>query len=123
MAMRISHVILRVRDMDRSLRFYRDEVGFSVLSESPEFSFLDAGPIRLALNQPAEPPPSDESLTEIVIEVDDVRGMYDEMAGRGVDFRIEPREVMRHDGKALHAADFRDPDGHILSITSWVEAD
>jgi catechol 2,3-dioxygenase-like lactoylglutathione lyase family enzyme len=119
---RISYVILRVNDMTRSLMFYRDEVGFSVVSESPEFSFLDGGSIQLALNQRAEPSPRDESLTEIVIEVDDVAAMYGAMNGRGVDFRIEPREVMRHNGGALHAADFLDPDGHVLSITGWVDA-
>lgn len=107
--------------MSHSLRFYRDEVGLPVISESPEFSFLDGGAIRLALNQRAERVPRDESLTEIVIEVDDVSAMHAEMTGRGVDFRVQPREVMRHDGRALHAADFVDPDGHVLSITGWVE--
>ncbi len=37
-----------------------------------------------------------------------------------VEFRVEPREVMRQGDRALHAADFRDPDGHVLSITGWV---
>jgi len=119
---RISYVILRVADMDRSLAFYRDEVGLTVLSASPEFSFLDGESIQLALNQPAEALPRDESLTEVVLEVDDIGITCEQMAARGVNFRIEPREVMRQDGRSLHAADFRDPDGHVLSITGWVEA-
>ena len=121
--MRVSYIILRVADMERSLGFYRDTVGFGVLAESGEFSFLDAGSIQLALNVPAEPVDTDRSLTEIVLEVDDIHAAHAEMANRGVDFRVEPREVMRQDDRALHAADFRDPDGHVLSITGWIDAE
>jgi catechol 2,3-dioxygenase-like lactoylglutathione lyase family enzyme len=121
--MRVSHIILRVADMEQSLGFYRDTVGLAVLAESPEFSFLDAGSIQLALNVPAEPVDHDRSLTEIVLEVDDIHATYAEMANRGVEFRVEPREVMRQDNRALYAADFRDPDEHVLSITGWIDAD
>jgi hypothetical protein len=44
------------------------------------------------------------------------------MVERGVVFRIAPREVMREGERALHAADFRDPDEHVLSITGWVDS-
>ena len=121
-AMRVSYIILRVADMERSLGFYRDAVGLAVLSKSPAFSFLDAGSIQLALNVPAEPVEADGSLTEIVLEVDDVHAAYDTMAERGVEFRVPPREVLREGDRALHAADFRDPDGHVLSITGWIDA-
>lgn len=120
--MRVSNIILRVSNMTRSLRFYRDEVGIPVVWESSDFSFLDAGTIRLALNQPVDGVAPDESLTEIVLEVDDVHATYESMVERGVVFRIAPREVMREGERALHAADFRDPDEHVLSITGWVHS-
>jgi len=31
--LRIGHVVLKVRDLDRSLAFYRDLLGFQVVSE------------------------------------------------------------------------------------------
>lgn len=119
--MRVSYVILRVADMDRSVAFYRDAVGLAVLHESPAFTFLDAGSIQLALNRPDGGVPPDESLTEIVLEADDIAATHQVMQERGVAFRIEPREVMRQGSRALHAADCRDPDGHVLSITGWVD--
>lgn len=118
--MRISHVILRVADMARSVRFYRDAVGLPVLAEGAEFTFLESGTVRLALNAQPDTADRDRGLTEIVLEVDDVQAAFEAMRQRGVEFRVEPREVMRRDGRGLHAADFRDPDGHVLSITGWV---
>ena len=120
--MRVSTIILRVSDMSRSLRFYRDAVGLLVLAEGAEFSFLDAGSVQVALNQRGGELPLDTSLIEIVLEVDDVTATHAAMTGRGVAFRITPREVMRSSGRALHAADFTDPDGHVLSITGWLDA-
>lgn len=118
--MKVSHIILRVSDMDRSVAFYRDRVGLPVLSASPVFTFLDAGSIKLALNATGTEQDSDASLTEIVVEVDDVAARYAAMAERGVPFEVEPREVMRAEGSVLAAAHFRDPDGHLMSITGWI---
>ncbi len=117
--MKVAHIILRVRDLPASVEFYRHRVGLELLSESPAFAFFDGGPINIALNaNPDEP--IDETATEVVLEVEDVDASYRAMSDRGVPFEIEPRPVMEQDGKALHAAHFRDPDGHLLSLTGWV---
>jgi catechol 2,3-dioxygenase-like lactoylglutathione lyase family enzyme len=121
-AMRVSSIMLRVADMERSLRFYRDAVGLAVVAQSPQFSFLDAGTVQIVLGAWSEPLEVDRSLTEIVLEVDDIDTEHAAMSDRGVEFRVEPRPVMHQDDRALHAADFRDPDGHLLSITGWVDA-
>jgi len=49
---------------------------------------------------------------EIVFHVEDIDAAYGQLRGRGVEFCVEPRIVT---GEQL-AADFRDPDGHVLSI-------
>lgn len=117
--MRIGQIILRVADMDRSVRFWSTDVGFEVRMRGEAFSFLDGGSIQLTLNQ-VEARPDDESLTEIVIEVDDVMGSYDELSGRGVPFQVEPRAVMPDGDRELWATHFADPDGHLASIVGWV---
>ena len=119
--MEVSHVILRVTDMDRSVSFYRDAVGLEVLTASPVFSFFDAGSIRVALNVFDEPGPS--ATTEIVLEVDDVVATYQRMHAHGVPFEVEPRTVTTDGSRELHAAHFRDPDGHLWSITGWIDQD
>jgi len=37
-----------------------------------------------------------------------------------VTFRRELRAVTSDDTRVMYAADFRDPDGYILSIAGWV---
>lgn len=117
--MRIGRVILRVSDLDGSIEFWSKKVGFEVIGGGGPFAFLDGGSVQLALNQ-VDTVPADPSLTEIVIESDDVRPAYDELADRGVPFEVELRAVTTDGNRELLAAHFRDPDGHLASITGWV---
>ena len=41
--MHVSHVILRVADLERSIEFYRDRAGFSILGATESFAFLAGG--------------------------------------------------------------------------------
>jgi predicted enzyme related to lactoylglutathione lyase len=56
--------------------------------------------------------PADERRVEIVFNVEDIQAAHAALSARGVAFRIAPRPVTGD----RHAADFRDPDGHALSI-------
>jgi catechol 2,3-dioxygenase-like lactoylglutathione lyase family enzyme len=118
--MRLSNVILRVSDMDRSVVFWRDRVGLELAWSGGEFAFLAIGDSQLVLNHPEhfEDQPSD---TEMVLEVDDVAAIFEEMTGRGVPFEVDLRPVTSDGQRTLLAAHFRDPDGHLASITGWVE--
>jgi len=116
---RIGQIILRVTDMDESIRFWSGAVGFEVRMRGASFSFLDGGNVQLTLNQ-IEEMTEDESLTEIVIDVDDITRAYEELSDRGVPFEVEPRAVMSDGGRELWATHFRDPDGHLASIVGWM---
>ncbi|HEY7469562.1 MAG TPA: VOC family protein [Acidimicrobiia bacterium] len=118
--MRLSNVILRVSDLESSIVFWRDMVGLELLWSSGEFAFFDLGDNRLVLNQPLAYQ-SQESDTEIVLEVDDLYATHGEMRGRGVPFEVEPRPVTSDGERTLLATHFRDPDGHLASVTGWVE--
>lgn len=112
-------MILRVRDLDASVAFYRDLLGLALISESPGFVFFDGGSIQIALNaNPDEP--TDETTTELALEVDDVYSTAEEMKDRGVEFEVPLRPVTTAGDRTLHATHFRDPDGHFWSITGWV---
>lgn len=104
--------MLAVTDMARSVEFYRDRLGLPVAFSAGEFTFLDAGGVRLVLRGVRALSPADEHRTELVFHVDDVRAAHDALVARGVTFRIQPRVVSGDD----FAADFRDPDGHVLSV-------
>jgi methylmalonyl-CoA/ethylmalonyl-CoA epimerase len=116
---RISNVILTVSSLNRALTFYRDTLGMKVNATiEGEFAFLDGGGVVLAMRETKEK--TNPGLTEVVFEVPDVKAKYEELKSKGVTFPYPPRAVTGNDQMDLYATDFRDPDGHILSITSWV---
>lgn len=122
-APRLSNVLLRVADLQRSLGFWRDKLGLKPLGAFESFAFLDAGGTRIGLNAVAPPKEPDgglATLTEIVLEFPDVRAAHAELSAKGVSFRTPPRAVTSDATRELWACDCRDPDGHLVSITGWV---
>jgi len=123
-SVRAARVILRVSDLDRSTAFYRDRVGLTLQSLNEEFAVFDAGGIILMLEHLPKPPSSPSgglaAFTEIVLESGNVLATHAAMQARGVQFKQEPRAVTSDDTRVMYAADFRDPDGHVLSIAGWV---
>jgi catechol 2,3-dioxygenase-like lactoylglutathione lyase family enzyme len=110
---RLGIVMLGVRNLERSVPFYRDTLGLPLKFASDEMAFFDGGGVTVCLRQsPGLADPADERRTELVFTVDDIDAAHQALASRGVRFRIEPRIVT---GDQL-AADFRDPDRHVLSI-------
>jgi catechol 2,3-dioxygenase-like lactoylglutathione lyase family enzyme len=119
--MRIGQVILRVSDLERSTVFWSETFGLAVSMSGGAFAFLDGGGVSLVLNR-VDQLPEDSSLTEIVFEFDDVRASHSELAERGVPFEVELRPVTADGERELWAAHFRDPDGHLASVTGWVRS-
>jgi hypothetical protein len=111
--MKVSHVMLGVSDIERSVTFYRDKLGFALQNRFESFAFFDAGTMTLALsgdiwNYAGKAP----GAMQVVFGVDSVKAAYADLKAKGVDFVNEPRNVNGRDW----AANFRDPDGHLLSI-------
>lgn len=110
---RIHNIFLGVTDLARSAAFYRETLGLELQFEMEGFVFLSAGGIALALSTAhaglATPP---AGATEVVFGVEDVTATYEALMSRGVNFLSAPRNVTGDQW----AANFRDPDGHLLSI-------
>lgn len=113
MITRISIVMLGVRDLSRSVAFYRDQIGLTLQHQMPGFAYLNAGTVTLCLSEPlAKNREHIAGATEIVLAVEHVRAAFVELQALGVEFVNEPRVVT---GKSW-AANFVDPDGHLLSV-------
>lgn len=111
--MKVSHVMLGVSDFNRSVAFYRDTLGFALQQQFESFAFFDGGTMTLALsgdiwNHAGKAP----GAMQVVFGVENVKSAYAALKAKGVEFMNEPRNVNGRDW----AANFRDPDGHLLSI-------
>lgn len=116
--------LLQVFDMPRSLAFYRDTLGFAIVSEVPpddraDWAWLRLGDADLMLNtryeahdRPQEPAPTAYAIhddTGLFFGCSDVDGAYAWLRERGVD--AKPPRVTGYGMKQLYV---RDPDGYVL---------
>jgi catechol 2,3-dioxygenase-like lactoylglutathione lyase family enzyme len=123
--LKANRVILRVTDVKASIAFYRDRVGLPLLSTFDEFAVFEGGDgVTVMLQEIARksnaPNSGLSAFTELVLESPDVMKRYAEMKARGVVFTREPFAATTDGSRVLYAANFRDPDGHVLSITGWI---
>ena len=113
---------LIVQDVQRSVTFYRDVLGATVLREG-EPTFLRLGNIWLTINVGGGPtddkpeviasPPRDHNVLSIFLNlrVTDIRRCYDLWTSRGAKFITEPK---------IHATELRcymrDPDRYLIEV-------
>ena len=121
---KIGHVVLKVADLERSVRFYTEALGFSVTDVYPHemrpggMVFMrcnhDHHGIALTGDRPDRPYDGDE-LDHLAFEVatlDEVIRARDHLRRLGARIDFEGR---RRAGCQI-AVEFRDPDGHRLEI-------
>jgi catechol 2,3-dioxygenase-like lactoylglutathione lyase family enzyme len=110
---KIGVIMLGVTDIEKSVPFYRDRLGLKLSAQFEGFAFFDAGSVTLALSGGlARATGRGAGATEIVFSVEHIRRAFEALCTAGVEFSGEPRVVSGPNW----AANFRDPDGHILSI-------
>lgn len=113
---------LIVENIERSVAFYRDVLGATVLREG-EPTFLRLGNVWLTVNRGGGPtddkpdviasPPRDLNLLSIFLNlrVSDIRQYYELWSARGAKFITEPK---------IHATELRcymrDPDGYLIEV-------
>jgi len=108
----VAYVMLGVKDAKRASAFYQDTLGLMLKFEMPGWAFIDGGGVTLCLAELLGKRGAPSGCVEVVFGVDDVRAAHAALKDRGVAFSQEPRQVTPNEW----AANFTDPDGHLLSI-------
>ena len=108
----IDFVVYNVRDMERSVRFYRDTLGIEApFNEENEFwTEFDTDPVSLALCRPSERRPWHGG-PAVALAVDDVHATIAELRAAGVKIVNEPEQT-----SACIMAFIEDPDGNRICI-------
>jgi lactoylglutathione lyase len=125
--MRLLHTMLRVTDLPRSIAFYTDVLGMTLLRQKdyPDgqftLAFLGYGPeseqtvIELTYNWGVDNYELGTAYGHIAIEVDDVPVAVDAMRAKGAKILREPGP-MKHGTTVL--AFLEDPDGYRIELLS-----
>ncbi len=105
---KFNSIVLAVKDMKKSVKFYRDVLSFEVVEKYDEWSELKAGNFYVGLYE-GKPKPAGTIFP--TIEVKDIQKTANELKRKKVKFVDEPYE---EDYGWL--AIFEDPDGYLFEL-------
>jgi serine phosphatase RsbU (regulator of sigma subunit)/catechol 2,3-dioxygenase-like lactoylglutathione lyase family enzyme len=147
--LRLQSVSIYVRNLDRSLEFYVDKLGFQLVFDARDENFVTVGPPDGTANVTLVAPERDSEQskligrpTQVTFVTEDVLAKFREWSKRGVRFQVNPR--LRRLKHPVHVrasssgdvappgeehppiwggvfARFRDPDGNSFSLVSFDE--
>ena len=143
-----SHVEVTVRNLERSLYFYRDLVGLKVFQEGSEldeigqdysgvyerpeptyrYAMLMGGSAAIVLIEFSPSTGASIKIDHVGIShfglyVDGLDAVYDELKRRGVEFRVPPHEFMKTPLGVMRSAFAVDPDGVIVQFDELTPTD
>ena len=115
---RIGQVSMRVNDLDRAVKFYRDTLKLPFLFQAPPgLAFFDCGGVRLMLDVP-ESPGDDHHASVLYFAVDDIQRAHSDLLDRGVAFEQGPHMIARLVDREVWMAFFKDSEGNTLALMS-----
>lgn len=131
--LRMMHTMLRVKDLDASIRFYTDLLGMQLIKklDFPEgkftLAFVGYGPeedntvIELTYNYDHGAYDLGSGYGHIALETSDIYATAETLRAGGAEITREPGP-MKH-GKT-HIAFLKDPDGYLIELVQpdWLEA-
>lgn len=116
--------MLAVGDIERSVEFYRDKIGFKVLEQQADYALLKLEYMLLYFVTESPPTPDKPSTTlavtntsertsvNLVFRVADCHKMYAALSERGVRFLTTPHAPAWGGWRCFA----RDPDGYLIEI-------
>jgi catechol 2,3-dioxygenase-like lactoylglutathione lyase family enzyme len=123
---RIDHVEIIPRDVDQTIDFYVNILGFTVKSRQDmdrppmkEIVYLELGDTVIELIGVENPPPKSEEPWQIqyrgiALEVEDMEKAVEHLKSQGVEITVPPVDL----GKSLRG-EIRDPDGLLIELRHW----
>jgi catechol 2,3-dioxygenase-like lactoylglutathione lyase family enzyme len=114
---RLLQITLPARDLDRSVAFYTGTLGVKLLFRVKGAAFLDAGGVRLRLEESQTMAPTGS--VELYWDDPGLARMAP-LAARGVTFVGPPETVQRLKASDVKLAEFTDPDGNALALMGEV---
>ncbi len=117
----LGQIAIRVRDLPRAVRFYRDVLELPFLFEVPTLAFFDAGGVRLMLGV-AEDPRFDHPASILYYRVGDIHAATGRLKEKGARFESEPHLIAKLPDHELWMAFLTDGEGNTVGLMSEVRS-
>ena len=116
----IGQIAVRVLDLDRAIKTYRDSLGLRFLFRAPPaLAFFECGGVRLMLSPP-EPGEFDHAASLLYFMVQDIGAAHASLVERGIAFRSPPHAVADLGDRHLWLSDFEDGEGNVFALMAEV---
>jgi methylmalonyl-CoA/ethylmalonyl-CoA epimerase len=112
----VGQILVPVKDVDRAVAFYRDQLGMRFLFQYPGMGFFDLDGVRLLLGVPEDG--LELGPVTVYYRVEDLDGAVAALVARGVAFEHGPHLIHRAETSELWMADLHDPDGNPVVLMS-----
>jgi methylmalonyl-CoA/ethylmalonyl-CoA epimerase len=117
---RIHQIAVHSRDLDETIRFYRDVLGARFLArfDPPGLAFFDFSGVRVLFEKNATP-------AILYYRVNDIETAHRELVAKGIAFDSEPHVIHRDDAGTFGArgaeewmAFFKDPSDNTVALAT-----
>lgn len=102
---KLSHIWLYVKDTTRSIKFYRDLIGFNITETFPHGALFSTGSILLGIHREEGNRKSHPGSIVLILKTDNIETTHKELRARGLVFQGKIRQEPY--GKIVS---FKDPD-------------
>ena len=114
---RVWIISIPISSFEKSLAFYRDQLGMKVRLDGRMFNWMELGPeeplCKIGLYEWKEGIPRKYPVhTGITLDASDVQELYNRLKAKGTKFINPPK----HEEWGGWSAEFTDPDGNFLSV-------
>jgi methylmalonyl-CoA/ethylmalonyl-CoA epimerase len=111
----LGQIAMTVKDVDASVKFYRDVLGVPFLFQVPNMAFFDLDGVRLMIAG-GEGEGGSHGASTLYFRVPDLESAHQQLMTRGVTFVEGPHKIADMPDHELWMCFFRDPDGHVMSL-------
>ncbi len=116
----IGQIAIVVKDVDRAIAFYRDQLQLPMLFRAGNLAFFQSGQTRLMLSA-AEKSEFDHPSSILYFSVGDIKAAHATMKSNGVTFIDDPHLIAKMPDHELWMCFFTDTEGNTLALMCEVK--
>lgn len=120
MIQQVGQIGVPVINLDRSVHFYKDKLGLTLLFNTATMAFFECNGLRLMLTLPEKEEFAHPS-SVIYFQVHNIKEAYDNLIGKEVRFIDEPHVVAKMGQTETWMTFFKDSEDNIHALMSEVQ--